>query len=405
MNSILKSIRIRLPGEWVDAWLYKETAVFWSPDGFLYYLPLREIRAAIERIAGRHVAVVADYLVFRNDWKQSKQFSDLLTFVPNLRDSLLSVFEGDSLTIEVEGVDQRLSRSAPHVGYILDTAVYGNRVYSAGESGLFETEFNPQFPESENPTIEVVDNEVLAVIANGGRAAFSCGEAGLRTRSIEFGFGKVWWDNLAKVGTVDDYSIDTSFSTLDLLNYTGDAAPHFLRARTRWEDPSGSAQYRQRIVVDYDQPLEMIGAIRKALNSNHRIAMSGEVVTDSLETGLKVIGNSNYHLLVSDNGRHSVINISALSDSKPARLYRNRGFREEKMGSGLVSNAISTQTVTSGFLLEGFDSTGLITERGTYVVIDEPRVRLRAFPRSRRHHDCFVAIGDNFVELVGYIEV
>jgi hypothetical protein len=106
---------------------------------------------------------------------------------------------------------------------------------------------------------------------------------------------------------------------------------------------------------------------------------------------------------VKNQGSHSVVNVSAFA-KKPVQVRPDQGFRSDRIESAFLDETLSTQALRSGFLLETFGATGLVTERGTYSIISDPRVRLRSFPRSKRHNDCFVAVGEDFVELVGFIE-
>lgn len=408
MSKVMKSVRIRIPGVWSDGWLYKESLVLWSLDGDLCFLPLSEIRGAVQREAGHQVAVASDYLIFRNDWKYSAQFTDLIR-LPQVASGLFDFFGDDEvLTVAIRDSAVRSSGTTSHSGYVLDTEVYANRIYSASEEGLFETEFNPNFPETENPMLQTTDQPALAVAARSGKVAVSLGSEGLLTRDITLGHGDGWWSvaEQEKFETADDYSLGVSFSSFNLLNYRGEDAPHFLRAKTRRVPPQGNGQYDETVIDEYEPAVNLLAPVTQVLKSGDKVEIDDKsaIATHEGRGNIRVVGNSGYHLLVTDSDGSAVVNISAF-DKKPLQLRQDPKFSQKRIDSSLVSEALSTQTLRSGFLLETFDKTGIITERGSHVLIDDSRVRIRSFPRSKRHHDCFLAVGEDFVELVGFIEI
>lgn len=409
MGTNAKSIRIRIPGVWMDAWLYKGALVLWSPVGEIRAISLDEIRASLVRVAGKHVGVAADYLIFRNDWKASAQFNDLMGIKP-VRDGLFGAIRtASSITFELPHLHERSTGTEPHEGYLLDTAVYGNRVFSATESGVFETEFNPEYPDSTNPTVQIHDRHVSSVEAYASTIAISAGDSGLLKRNIEFGYGAAWASHVdgSPLELIDDFSLHSSFSSYNILNYRGAMAPSFLRAQVRHDPPSGTDKYARAVVSRYERPALIEGAVhehfRKRVASS-RSTENPDNVSPSNLADVEVIGNSNYHLLVRSGTDTAILNVSAF-DGKPVEVKYNSAFGRDESRLELASRALTTQALRSGFLVETFDSTGLITQKGSYVLIDEPRVRIRSFPKSKRHDDMFIAIGDDFVELVGFTDL
>ena len=220
----MKSVRIRIPGVWSDGWLYKESLVLWSLDGDLCFLPLSEIRGAVQREAGHQVAVASDYLIFRNDWKYSAQFTDLIR-LPQVASGLFDFFGDDEvLTVAIRDSAVRSSGTTSHSGYVLDTEVYANRIYSASEEGLFETEFNPNFPETENPMLQRQINPCSGCeirqsrsVARQQRIVTPRHNAARRHMGTVGGASR----SRKNLRPPDDYSLGVSFSSFNLLNYRG----------------------------------------------------------------------------------------------------------------------------------------------------------------------------------------
>lgn len=70
----LVELRVRVPGQWSDAWLYKGSLLLWTPDGQLGWLKLDHLRNEVNRQGGAAARLLADYLIFRTDWKVGEQF-------------------------------------------------------------------------------------------------------------------------------------------------------------------------------------------------------------------------------------------------------------------------------------------------------------------------------------------
>lgn len=408
MNHTMKSIRIRIPGHWTDGWLYKEHLILWAPNGQMHYIALNQIRTDIVRNADHNTAVIADYLVFRNDWKRSSPFKDL-TRLPSVTKALFAPFgESDLIQVNGGGGHLHLSNSEASEGFLVDAEVYGNRIYTASDAGLFETEFNPNYPEAGNPTIQVTDQPAHSVSVKSGTMAVALGTHGLHTRDVGLGNGDLWphFAENENLNRIDDFSLTASFSSYHLLNYKGESSPSFLRAETQKAAPRNGGQFDNVVIkkhqpaVDLDSDLALVLGPEEGSRTHKR----SPAQTDELPNEAHVVGNSEYRLLISRRSQSEVVNVSAFDD-KEVELKSNKKYSPDEIDSNLVSAALSTQTLRSGFLLETFDRVGIITERGSYTLMNEPSVRVRSFPRSTRHADCILSVGEDFIELVGFIEL
>lgn len=408
MNRALRSLRIRIPGPWCDGWLYKENLVLWSYSGTLHFVPLREIRSRLLPKSDALTQVAADFLIFRNDWKISEQFQEV-SRIPEATSALFN-FDGGNRFVELTDVPVEASATIAHDGYLLDIEVYANRLYAATESGLFETAFDPRFPEANNPLHQVDDKVATSVAAKAGKVAASFGDSGLKTRDVTFGSGPEWWRDAqaANLQTIDDLSVAVDFAHYSLLNYRPGAEPSFIRAHTSQIPATGQERYDRTVIDKYDRALTFESELAEAISAKGYVDVHGSHATSKPQErpqgDVRVLGNSNFHLLTLSQSGPAVVNVSAYKD-EPVKVRRNRQFSSTKVNVEQLQRTLSTQPLSSGFLLESFDGVGLVTKRGSYSLIDEPRVRVRTFPRARRHQDCFIAIGDNYIELVGFAEV
>lgn len=385
-----RTVALRIPGDWSDCFLYKETLLLWSRAGGLYFSPLAALQGAVARSAHAELSPLIDLLLMRNDWLHSAQHGSLMRSTGVRRALLEPIADGDRV-IEIESLSVDAVPSPDHDGYLLDVAVYANRVFMATSAGLFETEFNPEYADKGNPTIQTSSASTTSIAVRGSMLAASQGESGLVVRGVELGHGAEWWRR-AQAETprrVDDYSLHVAHTTYDLANYRGAIAPTLLRADTA--QVQGNGRFPETVVSDYDDGQPIDDLVRRHLEDES---------SDGAAESFRVVGNLGHRLLISSDDRAEVANLAAYP-GKDVEVNRNGSYRPSKIDPRSVRDALRTHPMRSGFLLEGFNDTAIVTDEGSFRLIDEPRARLRTFPGSRRYNDCFAAIGDGFVDLVG----
>lgn len=385
----------------MDVWLYKGSVLLWSPDGQIYWVAISSLTTEIGRERGVAARLLSEYLIFRNDWKVGEQFQSLQR-IDAVRNSLLSeaVGEDESVTFISAVVPSPVPNEQRYDGYLLDVAVTGNRIFSATTQGLFETEFNPDYPDAANDLVREVEGRVNSIVINGNRAAIAMEEEGLLTGEIKFGGGADWASHATSFDTIDDYSLAASFSSYNLLNYRGEPTPDFLRASTRREPAEGAQAFERTVIVGHQRPLSIAKPVIDAATST--LGPRSHLDPDNLY----VVGNSNFRLLVSDGMDYAaVINLGWGSPAERRGIAPNREFRRASLDGRAVAGASSTQELGSGFVLEGFDYVGLMTEHGMYQMPGEAVLRTRTFPRSRRHADTYAVVSNGHVEIVGFLEM
>lgn len=392
---------VRIPGEWMDVWLYKGSVLLWSPDGHIYWLSLDDLTTEVAQQRGAASRLLSEYLIFRNDWKVGEQFRSFQRIdglVPTLVNQ--AVGEEETTVFESSLNPSPIPNTDRIEGYLLDIAVTGNRIFSATTEGLFETEFNPEFPETENDTVRNVEGRVNSVAINGSRAAIAMEEAGLRTGEIEFGGGRDWASQSTSFEIIDEYAINASYSSYNLLNYNGEKTPEFLRAKKTHIPATGKQAFGRTVIVEHEKPVSIAAPLAEAALSTLR--KNSRIEVDDLY----VVGNSNFRLLVSDGVEYAaVINLGWGSPAERRGIAPNREFKQSDLDAKSIAAASTTQELKSGFVLEGFDYLGLMTEHGLHQMPGEAVLRTRTFPRSRRHADSYAVVRNHHVDLVGFLEL
>lgn len=401
MGEKLHIMRLDLPGLWSDGWLYKEHLILWARDGRMHVLPLSDITKWLRDLEHPPLEVVADFLLFRNDWKTSEQFGRLFS-LRGIEESFIANFPKASGEIVIQLDEARPvpigSDQVP--GVILDSAIYANRVYLGSTLGLFETRFDPDKPIEANPLADRMSNRVSTVTAGYSAVNGSAGESGLWFGRMNFDGGP-WWQEKSNFKQVADYSRGNSFADVNLLNYTDEAFPGFLRSETVKEQSRDRSVREDRRITGYREPTDIGTLMTSALASSRRARYSApDLGLDIDGEAAEVLGNSGKRLLVAWNESLRVVDLS---------LQRNRDLavKPDKSYQGIADLEIDpyaildTHAFGKNFLVELSNEVRLINSQGSFTLISEPIARIRTFARSRRYREVVLLVREMGVSLLG----
>jgi hypothetical protein len=230
----------------------------------------------------------------------------------------------------------------------------------------------------------------------------SAGEEGLWFSRVNFG-DTDWWrkeENLFK--RVADVSRGNSFAFVNLLNYTDDAFPIFMRSETAKDRPHDNAEFDEWQITGYQAPADIGGVMTSALLDPPGKSRSTKVGQrdDLAPEAIQVLGNSNHRLLVAWQDSLRVVDISA-------RIGRDIEAKPDGAFRGLSNLGIDpfaileTHAFGKGFLVELQDEVRLINSQGSYSLIDEPVARIRTFAHSRRHREVILLVRESGISLLG----
>ena len=381
------TIRIRVPGQWADGWLYKEHLILWTPGGEMYILPMTKLVQFVRQHASAEFALACDYAIFRTDWKGSEQFRRLSTvaeFTKTLHFGFGAVGPSAMMTVKCEPTPVP---GDPVPGSLLDASLYANRVYLGSTDGLFETRFDPDKPKYSHPLIRRLDCEISALSTKYSVINASAGELGLRFAPVSFDDTN-WWRQDWSFVTTAECSFDNSFASFHVLNYTGEPFPAFLKAETKPGRRRGRAEFSESEVVGYRPTVEI-----------------GDLITSSI-TGAEraeALGNAGNRLLLRCPDVLRVVSISVNRDGDIAARI-DRRYSSSAGQDALSSPVLKAHAVGAGFVLETVDGMRLFTPRGSYQLSSERSVRVRTFVNARRHQDTVLAVNTEEVSLYGFLE-
>lgn len=377
--------------------MYRENLLLWDTTGQLFSIGLDRVRAEIERVADRHVRILADYLVLRSEIKSSSNYRDLVS-IPSIRKPLFAPLRyTDDLVVELE-LPELLPYLAEIVpGHLTDATVYGNRVFAATDAGLFETQFNPNYPQS-SELWQVTDRPSTSVVAGNGQVAMSLGEYGLLAREVSFGDGDSWIPaaSNASFTSLAEYSRSVTRSSVHFLNYGESEVPDFIRAITRREPRSNG--FEETVVTGFFEPAPLRERIVDAMD------WSVDEARDLGGPDFEIVGNANFKLLIRRESEMHVLAMSAYHN-RDIQLKADRSIALPAAHVDSIRHALSTQSLRSGFIVEHLGGVHLLTDLGLLQLADELVVQARTFPNSRRYVDTIAITRDESVDLIGFVDL
>jgi hypothetical protein len=393
----IRRLILRIPGQWEDAWLYRENLIVWDRHGAIYYVPLDKLRASAIQASDHHHGVLADHLVLRSERKSSHEFQDVLA-IPSVRREFFAPLKAEpEVVISITPTDLRPASIEPIPGNITDTVAYGNRIFATSDAGVYETQFDSRYDEP-SPVLQVVDAPATAVVAGNGQFAASLGGLGLISREVGFGDGDQWIQSAqnASVETLAPYSRSVTRSSVHLVNYGVDPVPEFIRATTRIERRENG--FQESIVTEFHQPSSLVQSLRDVI--------SEELTVDEMTAGdrFEVLGNANYRLLVRFGSEVQVMNMRAFRN-QPLRVNQDHRIDVGQMMTHPIRHAMSTQALRSGFLVEHTGGVHILNDSGVIELANELVVQARAFPNSRRYVDTVVLVREESLDLVGFVDL
>lgn len=394
-------LRLDLPGRWADGWLYKEYLILWSRAGEMHVVPLSELVDEVRKVPSAALRVVAEHLIFRNDWKSAGSFGQMMS-VPGVEDNFLADFRGTSgeIIMMLDGIPLEPAGTDHVPGVVLDASIYAGNIYAASTNGLYETRFDPDNPADRQPLVARFEKRVGAVSARYSVINGSAGESGLLFSHVDFDEGE-WWRGKQNFKRIAEVSRDHSFASYNLLNYTDDALPSFMRAERVKDSSKKNTTAEEVRISGYDAPSDIRNAVARALGGRKHPEYNQPTLDMRLDDEpIEVLGNSGSRLLVAEGGSLNVMDIS-LRRERDLEVKRDPSYRRIRELEIDAFDVLDTHAFGDGFLVELSDEVRLINTTGSHSLISEPVARIRTFPNSRRYKEVILLVRESGVSLLG----
>ena len=398
MLTKLLRVELRLPGQWRDVWLYKEKLYFWTRDGALWCVEMERVRRHLQQRHGPEQALLVQTLLFRNDWKAGELVRSMLQS-PAIEEAFLAPFKSSELlTFEVPAKDLVEIRSEAYPGPVLDTCIYGNRVYFGTLDGLLESYIHPRRTDRHYALNLQLDKRINKLAVGYAAINASAESAGLHFGQIEFSRNS--HDPEESVGyrkssfrQVADVSYSVSHIGRDILNYEEGDAPIYMQARVE-TDHKDRSRYEDHNVTGY---LKRESLIEKAYRS---LVVADPSAEDS---EVRLLGNSGANIIAAVGDRLQVARIRT-DPIKEALVQRNKSFHIDPIWSPRASEVIETYPVNGGFVVETDDGLTLMTRNGSHPLMAGDAATVRTYKSARRHKEAVGVVREDYASVFGYFE-
>jgi hypothetical protein len=393
-------LRLDLPGHWADGWLYKEHLILWSDAGEMFVCPVSNLVKSVEKQVDHRIAVIADFLIFRTDWKRSPAVNRLIS-LNGVEGNFLAGF-GDApngIVIQVADAELKQMPGREFSGFMLDSGIYNNCVYVGTTDGLFETRFDPDYPTARKPVATLLEKRVSALTARYSVVNTSAGDEGLWFYRMNFD-DESWSKGKSEIKRVAEVSRGNSFAERDLLNYTDDPFPGFMRSDGKKEEGRVDSDSDRWRITGYRDPADIGRVMKSALGLNRESALF-DLEPDRGPGQAQVLGNSDKKLLVADRQSLRVVNLTVSRKERDIQAKASKSFPPLSDPAVDLTDILSTHAVDDGFLVEFPEEVRLINPHGSFPVMSEPVAHIRTFANSRRYPDTALMIREDCISLLG----
>lgn len=380
----MKPIRIFLPSNALDAYIYFGYIFAVFSDGTLKVLPLTRIFKELAK-AYPELATVLNLAILRNDWLLNSQTATLFC-ARDLFDTFTSLWQQASMKkfqVELDqSKDWRVMWELPSLP-IYDMRLYAMRVYLGHRGGIHEglvrvVEEKEVWPN--NGLAKVFDARTIAISARSGELIFSAGNEGLFRGSL---WSNTETKNNTKVPDMSyaEKSLRTGWTGFDLINYERNSYFSYMKNETK----RMSDKPRPYIYSRLDESSEKIRVSNLAVEQYPM-----EVVLQNRSFDLAQVqfcyndSKSGYFFL--KDGRF--LSANWLNDPQKKGHLSSR-YRNYRVDDGVTDQSItekpcSALTFPQGSIIEYFDKVILIHDNETLILEDNPVFSVRTFLTSRR---------------------
>jgi hypothetical protein len=383
----MRVMRLEIPGEFEDAWVYKDHLLAWTTTGRLLAGPLEQVVRAADTTS-TDVGTVLSLLLFRNDWKASALFRRLVQVerVQRELDKVIGAIADEDLTFDPDEVFVDESDDLLD-GTLMHANVYADRLYLSTTGGLFDANLGWDAGELVLPenARQRLDRRTVSSTIGYGLINVSCEERGLFTSFDEFGWGG--WNGTSSLERTDDVSFGTSWLGTSLLNYRGDDV-RLLQGETEEVDGANSRRERQRLIVEYGERRDLLDVVVSDL-----AAWSRRNKVPAPEE-LRLVANLGAKFVVEADEKTLLIQLVGAWEPDPT-------VRAVKELPTAGESVLSAARLAGGIVLESESSVMLWHDDGITELLALPAIRVRTFPNSIRYRDMAIVVSEGAIHLIG----
>lgn len=384
----MKTLRLFIPGSFEDAQVYMGHLIAFTTERDTRLIELEPLTARLETAYPAWQGILK--LAFaRNDWLTGSVVTSLARNrrVADALNKSVDELSTEELVVTGDDVDfHRLEGFTQKADVVLDTVLYGSRLYLGTTSGLFDYDIDWQRRKVHRMR-QRIDARCVAASAEYGAVNASCEADGLFTGYDEFGWTASYGDGSIELTQTAPRSVRSAWYSTDLVNYEGAVEPELLRASIEEVKVSSAFAERERKVVTRfsdpsgDELKDLVGT----LHYERRVP----------QDDLQFIWNSSRAFFINT---HSHGFFTAVRNPP-----KQGGTRIARHGSA-TGRVVAVHPFARGWVIETDFRPYVLSGGRLSQLIDEEPLSVRTFPGSKRYRRLITVTVEDGVHLISAIE-
>jgi hypothetical protein len=376
-------LRIFIPGRFEDAQLYMGHLIVFTLERDAAVVELAPLTSRLETAHDEWKGVLT--LAFaRNDWLTGGPVSSL-TRNPQLAGALndaLARLADHQLVLDEDEVNyDRLRDFEPRSDIILDSVLYGSRLYLGTTEGLFDWDIDwdaKRVMRSRRRS----DARCVRASAEYGTVNASCEGDGLFTGYDEFGWRQASASGSSLEQTASR-SIRTAFLGSDLVNYESPAKLELLRASVDQVKPDDSSRER-KVVTGFDDPSAELDRLVEQLTGEEEVPVGG----------VQFLWNSSRAFFVNTLEHGFFTAVPSAQD---------RGFKLTRHGH-VDGRVVAVHPCAAGWVIETDFKVYLFSAGDVVELLDQEPLSVRTFEGSKRYRRLVAVTVEDGLHLISAVD-
>jgi hypothetical protein len=376
----VKAVKLRLDGQFEDAFVYMGRLILVTTSGAILIVPLERL---VDQLASGRTRRLLRVLFEHNDHMTVRDFIRAADGAEKANKELAALVRAEfSAQVEAEAeVTLRVAYSAP-----MDLLLYYRRLYFATDQGLFtrDIDFDPPVASPDGRTIRRTEQACLAVSARYGTINASCEGDGLFQAIDEFGWlGPRRNNGMSRIARA---SRRTSWLRNGFVNYVTNRSITLFETKT------------QRIPLkpsedEHDEAGRL--AISSVVPSDDEAGVMRQLAEEGIhDRDITHVWSSLNGIFVQSSKGLVFIRLSLEADEQSSSVVR--------LGQGFGS-VIWAGTFGRGTVVETQDSVIAFERHQQLIVESGPVISTRTFPNSIRYRRLVVTVREESVVLTSIL--
>lgn len=375
----MKSIRLFIPGNFLDSYIYAGHLFAIFSDGTIRAIPLNELTANAAATQSPTLAWLLKISFHRNDWLENEQSHYLLSPGGARREVARAWRKASSKGFVAEPPleNWQMIGTLPELK-INDFKLYGMKVMVGSRYGVFEAGIRTDERKKlsiNNKLNKITDVPTTGVNAKGGSMVISGGVEGLFHGAIGHPTHRTILHKSGKV----PISFRTAWMQFDLINYMGQKDFSYL------ENEVKKTKERTHLYSRTDESSE-----KTTITEMGKRVISGEELMPKVREGAASpiysfnSGGSFFQIL--ESGEVQVYAVSHRKKDHPRVALTPRSLGSLR-GRRLSFRPLSVQFGNKRTIIEMFDRVSVLEENRLEDLEKLAAISLRTFPASRRYRN------------------